>query len=288
MALAPARRALIEPFHVMEIVAAAAEQELATGDVLHLEVGQPSSGAPRGAVAAAIELLESGAALGYTPACGIDPLRRRIARMYHDRYAVEVRPDQVIVTAGASGAVVLALLACFDPGARIVVTEPGYPCYRQMIGALDLAENADYLGGAGWRVFAEARRRVNLPAPRADEPRRAADFVRVGGVELEHQAHRGYYRVRWPLPTTPPFVSIIIPTCGITKLVRGEDIPVAYDRFRNRVMFPITDMKGRPIAFGGRDNRSLRRNRENTCERGSTATGLRNVGLSKCRRDNWN
>ena len=138
MALAPARRALIQPFHVMEIVAAAAEQELATGDVLHLEVGQPSSGAPLGAVAAAIGLLESGAPLGYTPACGIDPLRRRIARMYHNRHGVEVPPDQVIVTAGASGAVVLALLACFDPGARIVVTEPGYPCYRQMIGALDL------------------------------------------------------------------------------------------------------------------------------------------------------
>ena len=138
MALGPARRALIEPFHVMEIVARATAQEAVTGDVLHLEVGQPGTGAPAGAVAAAQALLGSGAALGYTPACGIDPLRRRIAEWYDERHGVHVDASRVVVTAGASGAVVLALLAAFDVGDRVVVTEPGYPCYRQMIGALGL------------------------------------------------------------------------------------------------------------------------------------------------------
>lgn len=131
-------RSRIEPFQVMEVVAAAAAQELITGDVLHLEVGQPSTGAPSTAIAAAQALLASGGSLGYTQACGIEPLRRRIAQLYRDRYDVKVQPSQVVVTAGASGACVLALLAGFDPGARIVVTEPGYPCYRQMMTALGI------------------------------------------------------------------------------------------------------------------------------------------------------
>lgn len=134
--MTPARRALIDPFHVMEVVAAAAEQEARTGDVLHLEVGQPSTGAPSAALEVAVELLRSGAALGYTPACGLPMLRRRIAELYADRYGVEVDAERVVVTAGASAAVVLSLLAAFDAGARIVVTEPGYPCYRQMMAAL--------------------------------------------------------------------------------------------------------------------------------------------------------
>lgn len=138
MSLVVARRAVIEPFHVMEIVAAATAQEAATGDVLHLEVGQPGTGAPAAAVAAATELLRSRAPLGYTPACGIDPLRRRIAELYLERHGLIVDPARVVVTAGASGAVVLAALASFDPGARVAVTEPGYPCYRQILGALGI------------------------------------------------------------------------------------------------------------------------------------------------------
>jgi aspartate/methionine/tyrosine aminotransferase len=138
VALTPARRSLIEPFHVMEVVAAAAAQEARTGDVLHLEVGQPSTGAPASAVAAASALLGSGHALGYTQACGIDPLRERIAALHDERYGLTIDPARVIVTAGASAAVVLTLLASFDVGARVVVTEPGYPCYRQIITALGL------------------------------------------------------------------------------------------------------------------------------------------------------
>src|SRR5204863_333810 len=81
-------------------------------------------------------LLAVGATLGYTPALGIDPLRRRIAELYDERYGVVVDPARVVATAGASGAVVLALLASFDAGARVAVAEPGYPCYRQIMTAL--------------------------------------------------------------------------------------------------------------------------------------------------------
>lgn len=127
-------RSGVEPFHVMEVVAAAA----ARGDVVHLEVGQPSDGAPPSAVARAQELLASGDALGYTPALGITALRERIAGWYHERYGLETDPGRIAVTAGASGAVMLALLARFDPGQRIAYAVPGYPCYPQLIAALGL------------------------------------------------------------------------------------------------------------------------------------------------------
>ncbi|MBX7069325.1 MAG: aminotransferase class I/II-fold pyridoxal phosphate-dependent enzyme [Microthrixaceae bacterium] len=138
MTLHPSARSSIDPFRVMEIVAAAAERESAGEDVLHLEVGQPSTGAPAGAVQAATRLLADRAPLGYTPACGIAPLRDRIAELYYDRYGVPVETERVIVTAGASAGVVLSVLAAFDPGDRVVVTEPGYPCYRQIMQALGI------------------------------------------------------------------------------------------------------------------------------------------------------
>ncbi len=129
-----ARRADISPFYVMEVMRAAERRELAGGEVLHLEVGQPSTPAPKGVVAAAHAALDEDR-LGYTVAYGIDPLRRRIAEHYSDWYSCAVSADQVVVTVGASGGCVLAFLACFDVGDRVAVPAPGYPCYRNMLEA---------------------------------------------------------------------------------------------------------------------------------------------------------
>ena len=120
----------------MEIVAAAAARAATGGSVLHLEVGQPSDGAPPSAVAAAQARLAAGDPLGYTPACGLTPLRERIAALYRERYGVTVDPRRVVVTAGASGAMTLAFLAALDPGDRVIVTEPGYPCHREALTVL--------------------------------------------------------------------------------------------------------------------------------------------------------
>lgn len=130
----PAGRADIPPFYVMEVMKAAAERERVTGDVLHLEVGQPSTPAPAAVRRAAAEALESDR-LGYTDATGIPELRSRIARHYRDRYQVDVPAERVVVTMGASGGFVLAFLAAFDVGDRVAVTEPGYPCYRNTLEA---------------------------------------------------------------------------------------------------------------------------------------------------------
>jgi aspartate/methionine/tyrosine aminotransferase len=102
--------------------------------VLHLEVGQPSTPAPATAIAAAHRGLEDDR-LGYTDAAGIEPLRARIAAFYRERYGEIVDPGRVVVTMGASGGFALAFLAAFDVGDRVAVTEPGYPCYRNVLEA---------------------------------------------------------------------------------------------------------------------------------------------------------
>jgi aspartate/methionine/tyrosine aminotransferase len=149
----PAVRAAISPFYVMEVMRAAEERERAGGEVLHLEVGQPSSGAPATVVAAAHAALDSGDPLGYTGALGTAGLRAAIARHYHDWYGVDVDPARVVVTTGASASCVLAFLSAFDAGDRVAVTSPGYPCYRNMLAAFG-AEVVDVAVDAGTRFQA--------------------------------------------------------------------------------------------------------------------------------------
>ncbi|MDP7066851.1 MAG: aminotransferase class I/II-fold pyridoxal phosphate-dependent enzyme [Acidimicrobiales bacterium] len=121
----------------MEVMRSAAERENAGQDVLHLEVGQPSTPAPAGARACAISAIENDI-LGYTSALGLDSLRERISAHYQDWYGAHVPPSRIAVTAGASGAFTLAFLACFEPGDRVAVPTPGYPCYRNVLRALDV------------------------------------------------------------------------------------------------------------------------------------------------------
>jgi aspartate/methionine/tyrosine aminotransferase len=118
----------------MAMASRAAARRLAGQRVLHLEVGQPATPAPATAIAAVRAALEH--PLGYTEAPGRADLRARIARWYAERDGVEVDPDAVLITAGASGGFTLAFLALIDEGARIGMVEPGYPCYRNTVVAL--------------------------------------------------------------------------------------------------------------------------------------------------------
>lgn len=134
--LTAAARANIPPFHVMDLLAAAAERQRTHGDLLNLVAGQPSTGAPAPVTAEAIRLLGSGDPLGYTTATGIVELREAIAGHYRRRYDVAVSAADVIVTTGSSGGFLLAFLAAFDTGARVAIARPGYPCYRNVLAAL--------------------------------------------------------------------------------------------------------------------------------------------------------
>ncbi len=130
-------RGQVDPFIVMDMVAEAASLEAAGRRIIHMEVGQPSTPAPRGAIAALSARLGSDA-LGYTVSLGIPELRAGIAALYQRWYGVTLNPDRVIVTAGSSGAFLLAFTALFDAGDRVGLGEPGYPSYRQILKALSL------------------------------------------------------------------------------------------------------------------------------------------------------
>ena len=131
------RAAGVDPFIVMDVMAAAAEKEAAGDTVIHVEVGQPSTPAPKGALAAAHAALDSDR-IGYVAALGMPALRERIARHYRDVYRVEVSAERVIVTTGSSGGFPLAFLASFDAGDRVALAAPGYPAYRNILVALNL------------------------------------------------------------------------------------------------------------------------------------------------------
>ncbi len=137
MALKVARRGVVPPFIAMEVLRDANERAARGENVLHLEVGQPSTGAPRAVIEAAKRALDSDQ-LGYTEALGIPPLRQRIARHYRDMYGVSVDPARVIATTGSSGAFLLSFLAAFDPGDRVALAAPGYPAYRNILIALGI------------------------------------------------------------------------------------------------------------------------------------------------------
>ncbi len=135
MALKVARRGLVPPFIVMDVLRAANEREAAGEQVLHLEVGQPGTPAPA-AVRAAARAALADAKLGYTDALGVPSLRARIARSYGELYGVELDPRRVVVTTGSSGGFLLAFLASFEPGDRVALAAPGYPAYRNILAAL--------------------------------------------------------------------------------------------------------------------------------------------------------
>lgn len=137
MALKVARRGAVPPFIAMEVLRDANERAARGENVLHLEVGQPSTGAPRAVIEAAKRALDRDQ-LGYTEALGIPPLRQRIARHYRDMYGVSVDPACVVITTGSSGAFLLGFLAAFDPGDRVALAAPGYPAYRNILVALGI------------------------------------------------------------------------------------------------------------------------------------------------------
>lgn len=130
-----ARRGAVPPFFVMEVLRAAFERERAGLDVLHMEVGQPSTGAPAAVLDAARAALGADK-LGYTDALGIPPLRDGIARWYRDRYGLTVPAERIVVTTGSSAGFLLGFASAFEPGDRVAMASPSYPAYRHTLTAL--------------------------------------------------------------------------------------------------------------------------------------------------------
>jgi aspartate/methionine/tyrosine aminotransferase len=126
---------MIAPFIVMDVLRAANEREAVGEAVLHLEVGQPGTPAPRPVLEAARVALDRDL-IGYTDALGTAALRAAIAGHYRQQYGVELDRERVVVTTGSSGGFLLAFLAAFEAGDRVALATPGYPAYRNILSAL--------------------------------------------------------------------------------------------------------------------------------------------------------
>jgi aspartate/methionine/tyrosine aminotransferase len=133
--LQPSARSNVPPFMAMDVMAAAARLEAQGRRIVHMEVGQPATGAPATAIAAVRAALDGGPH-GYTETLGIASLRRRIARAYSEWHGLDIDPERIVVTTGSSAGFMLAFLAVCEPGDRVAMALPGYPPYRHILTAL--------------------------------------------------------------------------------------------------------------------------------------------------------
>jgi aspartate/methionine/tyrosine aminotransferase len=130
-----ARLSGIEPFHVMALLARARELEAQGRSIVHMEIGEPDFPTPQPVIDAALQAVAAGN-VHYLPALGMPALRTAIAGYYGERYGVDVSPARIAVTPGASGALLLAIAALVDPGDRVLMTDPTYPCNRHFVRLL--------------------------------------------------------------------------------------------------------------------------------------------------------
>lgn len=124
----------VEPFHAISISRLAHQLGASGRDIIHMEFGQPSTGAPKAAIEVAHRILDTDP-MGYWENPG---LKARIAQHYTDAFGVMVDPEQVLLTCGASPALVMALSCLFAPGARVAIARPGYVAYRNTLKAMYL------------------------------------------------------------------------------------------------------------------------------------------------------
>jgi aspartate/methionine/tyrosine aminotransferase len=174
--LEPSLRSCIEAFVVMDIMREANARQTAGEDIVHMEVGQPGTPAPRLAREAVMRAI-SQSPLGYTDALGLPALRERIACHYHAAYGLNITADRIVVTTGSSAGFILSFLALLDTGGGIALPQPGYPCYRQIARVLGLnpiylparAENRFMPKAADLRLaFRESGARATLIASPAN------------------------------------------------------------------------------------------------------------------------
>lgn len=130
------RMGLIQPFHVMALLARARELEASGRSIIHMEIGEPDFVTPQPVIDAGIKALSEGQT-HYTPATGLPALRERIAKFYLDRYGVKLAPGRIIVTPGASAGLQLALAVLINPGDQVLMADPGYPCNRNFVYLLN-------------------------------------------------------------------------------------------------------------------------------------------------------
>lgn len=122
----------IQPFHVMALLARAKELEAEGKDIIHMEIGEPDFPTPQPIVDSGIEAISKGN-VHYTTALGLPELREAIAEFYKTRYKLNVTPNRILITPGASGALMLALGVIMQEGDEVLLADPGYPCNKNLV-----------------------------------------------------------------------------------------------------------------------------------------------------------
>ncbi len=198
----------IQAFHVMDILARARQLEAMGRDIVHMEIGEPDFTAPAPVVEAGMAALREGHT-HYTPALGLAALREAIAAHYGERYGLSVAAGRVVVTPGASGALLLVLATLLNPGDQVLMADPGYPCNRHFVRLLEGEAVALPVDAAtAWQPTADqieaawgARSRVVLlasPSNPAGTLLEAAELRRIvervaalGGVVVMDEIYHG-------------------------------------------------------------------------------------------------
>ena len=198
----------IEPFHVMDVQNRAHELEAAGRRIVHMEIGQPDFAAPPLVADAAIEAIRT-RRLGYTDSVGLPQLRQAISDYYREHLHASVPPSRIVITAGASGAFLLALGALVDPGDEVLMPDPCYPCNRHFVRlfegrprAISVDENRRYqLTATDVRSnWGDATRGVLLASPSnptgtsipREEMRAIVETVRaLGGFVVVDEIYQG-------------------------------------------------------------------------------------------------
>jgi len=145
----------IRPFHVMELLARARELEAQGRSIVHMEVGEPDFTTPEPIIQAGRRALADGRT-HYTPAMGLPELRQAISRQYKTRYGLEVAPERIAVTPGASGALQLLMSVLINPGDGVLLADPGYPCNRNFVHLVGGVPQAVDVGpGTSYQLNAE-------------------------------------------------------------------------------------------------------------------------------------
>lgn len=121
----------LSPFHVMDILARAKADEAQGRSIIHLEVGEPDFATHQSIIEAGITALQQ-SRTHYTAALGLPQLRDAISGYYAARFSVDIDPQRIIITPGASGALQLAIACLLDVGENVLLADPGYPCNRNI------------------------------------------------------------------------------------------------------------------------------------------------------------
>ena len=131
------KRSNVDPFIVMDVMEAARIAESSGKKIIHMEVGQPGTPAPKLARENLKKEINNNN-LGYTVTLGLPELRKKISKLYGDWYNLDLNPERIIVTTGSSGAFILSFSSLFDAGDRVGIGSPGYPSYRQILKSNNL------------------------------------------------------------------------------------------------------------------------------------------------------